>query len=112
MPGTPGGLKREHLWRAVTILAMRMWETGEPLLRTAALNEVADTLTGLADGQLSLRQRAHAVGSGSLLVRTDAGLFGFIHASVAEWLVAAEIGRQLVGARPGRRRCPPGRCRS
>ena len=81
---------------------MRMWETGEPLLRTAALNEVADTLTGLADGQLSLRQRAHAVGSGSLLVRTDAGLFGFIHASVAEWLVAAEIGRQLVGgtARP------------
>ncbi len=102
VPGTPGGLKREHLWRAVTILAMRMWETGEPLLRTAALNEVADTLTGLADGQLSLRQRAHAVGSGSLLVRTDAGLFGFIHASVAEWLVAAEIGRQLVGgtARP------------
>jgi WD40 repeat protein/uncharacterized protein YjbI with pentapeptide repeats len=104
VPGSPGGMKAGDLWRAVTTLAMRMWETGEPLLRTTALTEVADTLTGLAEGQaqLSLRQRTHAVGSGTLLVRTDAGLFGFIHASVAEWLVAAEIGRQLTGgtARP------------
>ena len=102
VPGAPGGLAAGDLRSAVTTLAMRMWETGEPLLRPAALTEVADTLTGLADGQLSLRQRAHAVGSGTLLIRTDAGLFGFIHASVAEWLVAAEIGRQLTSgtARP------------
>ncbi len=97
VPGTPVGLKLDELWRAVTTLAMRLWETGESFLRLAALAEVADTLADLAGGRLSLGQRAHAVGAGSLLVRTDAGLFGFIHASVAEWLVAAEIGRQLTG---------------
>src|SRR6266851_933124 len=96
-PGAPVGLKLDDLWRAVTTLAMRLWETGESFLRLAALAEVADTLADLAGGRLSLGQGAHAVGAGSLLVRTDAGLFGFIHASVAEWLVAAEIGRQLTG---------------
>ena len=33
----------------------------------------------------------HAVGTGSLLVRTEEGMFGFIHASVMEWLVARHI---------------------
>jgi WD40 repeat protein len=97
VPGAPVGLKVDDLWRAVTTLAMRLWEAGESFLRLSALTEVADTLSGLAEGRLSPGQRAHAVGAGSLLVRTDAGLFGFIHASVAEWLVAAEIGRQLTG---------------
>jgi WD40 repeat protein len=102
VPGAPAGLKLDDLWEAVTTLAMRLWETGEPFLRLTALTEVADTLSGLADGRLSPRERAHAVGTGTLLVRTDAGLFGFIHASVAEWLIAAEIGRQLTSgtARP------------
>ena len=95
VPGTPVGMKLDELWRVVTTLAMRLWEAGESFIRLNALTEVADTLTGLAGGRLSPHQRAHAVGSGTLLVRTDAGLFGFIHASVAEWLVAAEIGRQL-----------------
>ncbi len=102
VPGAPAGLKLDDLWAAVSTLAMRLWETGEPFLRLTALTDVADTLSGLAGGQLSPRQRAHAVGAGTLLVRTDTGLFGFIHASVAEWLVAAEIGRQLTSgvARP------------
>ena len=102
VPGAPPGLKLDALWAAVTTLAMRLWEAGEPFLGLTELTDVADTLSGLADGQLSPRQRAHAVGAGTLLVRTDAGLFGFIHASVAEWLVAAEIGRQLTSgaARP------------
>ena len=51
VPGAPGGLAAGDLRSAVTTLAMRMWETGEPLLRPAALTEVADTLTGLADGR-------------------------------------------------------------
>lgn len=93
--GTPGGMRLDELWQAVTTLAMRLWETGETLLRLADLTEVADTLSGLAGGRLSADQRVHAMGSGSLLVRTDEGLFGFIHASVIEWLVAAEIARQL-----------------
>jgi uncharacterized protein YjbI with pentapeptide repeats len=35
------------------------------------------------------------MGRGSLLVRTEEGLFGFIHGSVAEWLVANMIARQF-----------------
>lgn len=93
--GTPGGMRLDDLWRAVTTLALRLWETGETLLRLGDLTEIADALSGLAGGRLSADQRAHAMGSGSLLVRTDEGLFGFIHASVVEWLVAAEIARQL-----------------
>ena len=93
--GTPGGLKIEDLWHAVTVLAMRLWETGETFIRLSDLTEIADTLSGLAVGRLTAEQRAHAVGAGSLLVRTDQGFFGFIHASVVEWLVAAEIARQF-----------------
>ena len=37
----------------------------------------------------------HAVGSGSLLVRTEEGLFGFIHPSVTEWLVAKAIAAEF-----------------
>ena len=95
-------------------LAMRLWEAGEPYLRLAELtNEVASSLAGLADGRLSPLQRRTRVGAGSLLVRTDEGLFGFIHASVAEWLVAARD-RQAGSMRrgPTRRRCPAARCHS
>ncbi|SDG03924.1 WD40 repeat [Sinosporangium album] len=91
VPGTPGGLRLPELWRAVTVLALRLWETGESYLRLAELTEVAEALADLADGQLSVQQAAHAVGTGSLLVRTDEGLFGFIHSSVMEWLVARHI---------------------
>jgi WD40 repeat protein len=100
LAGAPGGLRLDELWRAVTSLAMRLWETGETFLSLADLTEVADILSGLAEGRLSSSQRAHAMGAGTLLVRTDEGLFGFIHASVVEWLVAAEIARQLTVARP------------
>jgi WD40 repeat protein len=93
--GSPGGLRIDELWRAVTALAMRLWETGETFLSLADITEIADILSGLAEGRLSPGQRAHAMGTGTLMVRTDDGLFGFIHASVVEWLVAAEISRQL-----------------
>jgi WD40 repeat protein len=94
--GTSVGLRLDDLWRAVSTLALRLWECGEPFLRLGELtDEAAGSLAGLADGRLSLDQTAHAVGAGSLLVRTGTGLFGFIHSSVAEWLVASEIARQL-----------------
>ncbi|SNS10023.1 WD40 repeat [Streptosporangium subroseum] len=93
--GTPTGLRTEELWQAVTTLALRLWESGEAYLRPAELAEVAETLTGLADGQLSGQQTAHAVGTGSLMVRTEEGLFGFIHSSVMEWLVARHIAATL-----------------
>ena len=93
----PPGLQVADLWRAVTGLAMRLWDSGEPFLRLAELtDQTADTLSGLADSRrLSASQTAHAVGASSLLIRTDEGLFGFIHSSVTEWLIAHEIARQL-----------------
>ncbi|RKS74428.1 WD40 repeat protein [Actinomadura pelletieri DSM 43383] len=89
--GGPSGLKVDDMWRAVGTLALRLWEGNEQFLRLAELADVADTLTGLAGGRLSPHQVTHAVGAGSLLVRTDEGLFGFIHTSVMEWLVARHI---------------------
>jgi WD40 repeat protein len=95
--GSPMGLRVPDLWQAVTTLALRLWEAGDSYLRLAELTEVAETLSGLAEGRLSIEQTAFAVGRGSLLVRTDEGLFGFIHESVVEWLVANVIAEQLNG---------------
>ncbi|GAA2732001.1 hypothetical protein GCM10010439_48730 [Actinocorallia aurantiaca] len=104
VPGSPGGLSLDELWRAARILALRLWETGETHLRPDDLAEVAAALAGLAEGgvaTMSQGQTAHAVGAGSLLVRTDEGLFGFIHGSVSEWLVARHIADELTsGADP------------
>jgi WD40 repeat protein len=99
--GAPAGLAYEDLWRAVGFLAMRLWETNEQYLRPAELAEAAEVLTGLADAQLSTSQVAHAVGAGSLLIRTEEGLFGFIHGSVGEWLVARRIADDLGTDNPG-----------
>ncbi|MGP3951133.1 TIR domain-containing protein [Streptomyces sp. 7N604] len=94
-PGSTPGLSLPQLWRAVTTLALRLWESGQSALRLDELNDVAEVLSGLADSRLSIPQAAHAVGSGSLLARTDDGLFQFIHGSVVEWLVAREAAVRL-----------------
>ncbi|TDB91719.1 TIR domain-containing protein [Actinomadura sp. KC216] len=99
--GGPSGLKAEDMWRAVGTLALRLWEGNEQFLRLAELTDVADALTGLAGGRMSPHQVTHAVGAGSLLIRTDEGLFGFIHVSVMEWLVARHIADEFArGAAP------------
>ncbi len=99
-PGRALALRRDELWQAVTTLALRLWETGESYLRLAELTKVAQTLSGLLDGRLSPDQTAFAMGSGSLLTRTEEGLFGFIHSSVTEWLVANMIAKQLTEGAP------------
>ncbi|MGK5639087.1 TIR domain-containing protein [Streptomyces sp. URMC 126] len=100
-PGAVPGLSLDQLWQAVTTLALRLWEAGESALRLDELNDVAETLTELAESRMSVPHAAHAVGSGSLLVRTDDGLFRFIHGSVAEWLVAREAAARLGAGRGG-----------
>ncbi|WP_260428356.1 NACHT domain-containing protein, partial [Micromonospora globispora] len=95
VPGAPVTLRRPELWAAVSRLAFQLWESGESYLRLAELVEAAGQLAGLAESRLSGQQAVHAVGAGSLLVRTDDGLFGFIHTSVMEWLVAEGIAAQL-----------------
>ncbi|WP_369392171.1 TIR domain-containing protein [Streptomyces sp. CG1] len=94
-PGRAPGLSLDQLWDAVTALALRLWESGQDSLRLDELTDVAETLTGLAEARLSVPQTAHAIGSGSLLVRGDDSVFRFIHGSVVEWLVARECARRL-----------------
>jgi WD40 repeat protein len=96
VPGAPPSLTKAQLSAAVGQLAVRLWESNEPLLRPAEVTEIADSLTKIATtAPLSAEQAQHAVGAGSLLVRTEEGLFGFIHGSVVEWLVAREIAAEL-----------------
>ena len=94
-PGAAASLLFDDLWQAVTALAMHLWDAGESYLRLAELTKVAEALSGLADHGLSTDQTVYAVGRGSLLVRTDDDLFGFIHGSVVEWLVANTIAGQF-----------------
>ncbi|TDF48456.1 TIR domain-containing protein [Streptomyces sp. WAC05374] len=95
-PGSPPGLTLTELWAAVTALAQRLWESGRTALRPDELTDaVADTLSRLTDTTRSALELGHAVGAGSLLVRTDDGLFHFIHGSVGEWLIAREAARRL-----------------
>ncbi|MBT0770153.1 TIR domain-containing protein [Kineosporia sp. J2-2] len=95
VPGAPAGLGLDDLWRAVTRLALRLWEANESVLRITDITEVADLVAGMAEGAMSTAEATHALGTGTLLVRTDDGLFGFIHGSVVEWLVANEIATRL-----------------
>ncbi|MGH3766849.1 MAG: TIR domain-containing protein [Pseudonocardiaceae bacterium] len=93
--GASSGLTVGELWQAVTALALRLWESNEQYLELADLAEVTEALSALSEAQLSPHQALHAVGSGSLLVRTEDGQLGMIHGSVVEWLVAKAIADQL-----------------
>ncbi|GLW90678.1 TIR domain-containing protein [Actinokineospora globicatena] len=94
-PGAQAGLSIDEMWSAVTTLALRVWESDDVLLRLDDVAEVAQALAELVDAPMSAQQATHAVGAGSLLVRTEEGLFGFIHSSVAEFLLAKEIARHF-----------------
>lgn len=89
--GAPPGLTRDQLWRAVSLLALRLWESGQSHMSIEELGEVGYALAQLSGFKLSPEQTVHAVGAGSLLVRSDDDQFGFIHASVMEWLLAKRI---------------------
>ncbi|CAM5656338.1 hypothetical protein GCM10010329_11850 [Streptomyces spiroverticillatus] len=95
-PGAPPGLNIDALWKAVTALALRLWESGRTALRLDELTEMSGrTLTGLTASPMTVHESAQAVGAGTLLVRSDDGVFQFIHGSVVEWLVAREAAAQL-----------------
>ncbi|WP_050778119.1 pentapeptide repeat-containing protein [Micromonospora sp. ATCC 39149] len=93
--GVPVGLAAGDLFAAVTALALRLWERGEALMRVEEIEDLAGTLTDLAGRHLSAEQITHAIGAGSLLIRTDDGVFSFIHESVTEWLVARHLADDL-----------------
>ncbi|HET9173214.1 MAG TPA: TIR domain-containing protein [Actinospica sp.] len=98
--GAPPGLTRAQLWRAVSVLALRLWESGQSHLSLDELGEIGHSLARLADFRLSPEQTVHAVGAGSLLVRSDDDQFGFIHTSVMEWLLAKRIADEWAAGIP------------
>jgi WD40 repeat protein/transcriptional regulator with XRE-family HTH domain len=89
--GAPPGLTRDQLWRAVSVLALRLWESGQSHLSIDELGDIGRALAQVSGFRLSPEQTVHAVGAGSLLVRSEDDQFGFIHASVMEWLLARRI---------------------
>jgi len=111
----PLALSPAQLRAAATAVAMELWRTGEAGVDLRTLQETTRAvLTGLTQppaaraGDQPVReafdltrlrmdpgQAAHAVGSGSLLVRDEDDRFGFVHASVLEYLVADETARML-----------------
>jgi WD40 repeat protein/uncharacterized protein YjbI with pentapeptide repeats len=98
--GAASGLTVNELWQAVTALALRLWDSNEQYLEPADLAEVTEALSALSEAQLTPHQALHAVGAGSLLVRTEDGQLGMIHGSVVEWLVAKAVADQLATGEP------------
>jgi WD40 repeat protein/3',5'-cyclic AMP phosphodiesterase CpdA len=106
----PGGLPpptMAQFWHAVTLLALRLWGSTDVSVGVAALGEVADELARLAAPE-SLEETApagrdetaHAIGSGTLLVRDSEGRFTFVHQSVMEWLVARQVANRILANEP------------
>ncbi|MBI2899565.1 MAG: pentapeptide repeat-containing protein [Planctomycetes bacterium] len=103
-PGAPSALVLEDRRRAVTEIALRLWEGPERTVNARELAEdVAWATEILSRLRLSPAEVAHQVGSGTLLVRDEEGGFSFIHQSVMEWLVADRAAREL-GEASGPRR--------
>jgi WD40 repeat protein len=106
----PGGLPpptKEQFWHAVTLLALRLWGSAEESVDIAALGETADELAKLAAPptaeelpSLGRDETAHAIGSGTLLLRVSEGRFTFEHPSVMEWLVARQIANRITRQEP------------
>jgi WD40 repeat protein/uncharacterized protein YjbI with pentapeptide repeats len=87
--GAPRALAPDDRWRAVTALALRLWQRTDRAINIAELpTEVAAALENLEARQLDVHTATHQVGSGTLLIRDEDGNFGFLHQSVLEWLVA------------------------
>ncbi len=77
-------------------LALKLWASTSTTIPAGDLTvEVAARLSRLAERGYSTDQAGHAIGSGSLLIRTDEGAFGFIHQSIMEWLVASAAADSL-----------------
>ncbi|WP_433926972.1 pentapeptide repeat-containing protein [Sorangium cellulosum] len=90
-PGAALGITVTQRRRAVTALARRMWSSQAASVHYSELPaEVAKVV-----GSLDAHETAHAVGSGTLLVRDGQGRFSFVHRSVLEWLVADEAAKQV-----------------
>ena len=88
-------------WKAVSRLARLLWERTERTVSVSELTaEVREALQDLHQQPVDSDVVAHQIGT--LLVRDEAGNFGFIHQSVIEWLGARVMTQELnAGKQPG-----------
>lgn len=97
-------MTKDMLWRAVTALAMRLWESGASALTADDLGVVADVLiriTATPPAQRPTRSdTARALAAGGLLVRDHEYRFAFVDRTVMEWLVAQALAERPRHARP------------
>ncbi|MEV5410559.1 pentapeptide repeat-containing protein, partial [Thermopolyspora sp. NPDC052614] len=94
--GAAPALTEAERWKAITTLALMLWETGEETLGIAELDNFAtQALHDLAERQITADQAAHMIGSGTLLVRVENERFKFVHRSVLEWLVTNHAAERL-----------------
>ncbi len=89
-------LAEQHLWDAVTGLAMRIWQSGQRSVHVDELtDQIAREICELRTLDMTVAEAAHQVGSVSLLVREQDQRFAFVHRSVMEWLVARRAAQQI-----------------
>ncbi|HEX7185161.1 MAG TPA: TIR-like protein FxsC [Thermoanaerobaculia bacterium] len=96
LKGAPPNLPVETRWKAVTALALRLWQQTERYVRLDELTEdAARILESMTLGDMDLATAAFQVASGTLLVRDEEGRFSFVHQSILEWLVARKVAEEL-----------------
>jgi hypothetical protein len=88
-------LSAEQRLEAITSIALFSWRGGEPSVTLDDLEVLATQIRDLDHQVLRPREAAQAIGSGTLLVRCGEDEFGFLHASVMEWLVANHLAGEL-----------------
>ncbi len=94
--GALPGLDVAQRWRAVTELAMRLWQRTEKTVNVLDLpKDLIEAVRALSEHKLDLEEARHQIGSGTLLVRDSQDNFSFIHQSVLEWLVAKVVAQEL-----------------
>jgi WD40 repeat protein len=99
--GAIESLELGERWDAVRALALRIWRSGDPWIAESDLGAIAAELVDAPLArQLAPEETAFQIGSGTLLVRDEAGRFSFIHPSVTEWLVAYDASQSIAAQQP------------
>ncbi|HEX2091207.1 MAG TPA: pentapeptide repeat-containing protein, partial [Longimicrobiaceae bacterium] len=100
--GAAPTLTVEERWNAVTAVALYLWPKLERTIHLSELTEeIAGAVDKLTERHLDTQTATHLIGSGTLLVRDEAGVFAFVHQSVMEWLVANRAAEQIrLGVEP------------
>jgi WD40 repeat protein len=94
--GAQPGLSVTDRWRAVTALALRLWQKTDRFVNLSDLTEeVALVIEAVGPAGPDAEMAAFQVGSGTLLVRNEEGSFTFLHQSILEWLVAKSAAEAL-----------------